>query len=84
MVPTAEHIDPDAQLTRGATAAALTAHGYHITTAGLSRHAWAGTGPAYRRFGRVTTYKWSDALEWAQARAPLRRSASEIVPAVAA
>jgi hypothetical protein len=70
--------NPDALLTRGATAAALTAAGYPVATATLATKATRGGGPPYRLFSSRALYSWADALDWARANtsAP-RRSTSE-------
>jgi hypothetical protein len=60
--------DPDTQLTRGKTAAALTAAGFPIKPKTLATKATRGGGPPYRLFGPRAIYRWGDALEWAQAR----------------
>jgi hypothetical protein len=70
---------PDALLTRGATADALTENGYPMKPATLATKATRGGGPPYRRFGAVALYRWGEALQWAQSRlsAPIR-STSEL------
>jgi hypothetical protein len=70
--------DPDALLTRSATAAALTAVGFPIRPSTLATKATRGGGPAFRLFGKKPLYRWGDALDWARSRlsAP-RRSTSE-------
>jgi hypothetical protein len=60
--------NPDARLTRNATAAALTAAGFPIKPATLATKATRGGGPPYQRFGSRPLYKWADALGWAQSR----------------
>jgi hypothetical protein len=70
--------DPDALLTRAATADALTAAGYPIRLGTLATKATRGGGPPYRLFGTRPLYRWADALEWAESiTSPLRRSTSE-------
>lgn len=70
--------DPDALITRDATAAALTASGYPIKPKTLATKATRGGGPPYRVFGARVLYRWRDALEWAQRRlSPPRHSTSE-------
>jgi hypothetical protein len=72
-------IDNDALLRRTQLAAALTASGFPVAPASLATWVSRGGGPPFRKFGRVVLYKWSDALEWAEARmtAP-RRTTSEV------
>jgi hypothetical protein len=60
--------NPDARLTRNATAAALTAAGFPIKAATLATKATRGGGPPFQRFGSRPLYKWGDALRWAQSR----------------
>lgn len=70
--------NPDAQLTRDQTAAALTAVGFPVKAKTLATKATRGGGPPYRLFGTRPLYRWSDALEWAQGRCTEpRRSSSE-------
>lgn len=57
--------DPDAKLTRRATAEALTAAGYPVTLSTLATMATRGNGPPFMRFGRRPIYRWGDVLEWA-------------------
>jgi hypothetical protein len=66
--------DPDSLLNRTAAAEALTAAGYPVSPATLATKAVRGGGPPFRRFGRVPLYRWSDLIEWAEARlsAPMR------------
>jgi hypothetical protein len=66
--------DPDALLTRKATAAALIQKGYPVAAGTLATKAVRGGGPPYRRFGPRVLYRWGDALQWAQSRlsAPIR------------
>ncbi len=61
-------IDPNAKLTRQATADALTAAGYPLTKKALDTMATRGGGPFYRLFGRKPLYRWGDALQWAENR----------------
>ncbi len=70
--------NPDARLTREATAAALTAAGFPVRTKTLATKATRGGGPPYSLFSGRALYRWGDALEWAHAclTAP-RRSTSE-------
>ena len=60
--------NPDALLTRTATATALTAAGYPVKPATLATKASRGGGPPYRLFGVRPLYRWGDALTWAQSR----------------
>jgi hypothetical protein len=60
--------DPDARLTRDATAAALTEAGFPVKTATLATKATRGGGPPFQRFGARPLYRWADALQWAQSR----------------
>jgi hypothetical protein len=71
--------NPDARLTRNATAAALTAAGFPIKAATLATKATRGGGPPYQRFGCRPLYRWADALRWAQSRlSPPIGSTSEL------
>jgi hypothetical protein len=71
-------LTPDALLRRGATAEALSAAGFPITTATLATKATRGGGPPFRSFGRIPLYRWGDAISWAESRlSPPRRSTSE-------
>jgi hypothetical protein len=65
--------NPDALLTRDATAAALTAAGYPVKAKTLATKASRGGGPPFRKFGHKPLYRWADVLDWAEARlsAPL-------------
>jgi hypothetical protein len=70
--------DPDALLTRNATASALTKEGYPVAAGTLATKAVRGGGPPYRRFGQRVLYRWGDALVWAQSRLSMpMRSTSE-------
>jgi hypothetical protein len=60
--------DPDALLTRKATAEALTESGLPVAAGTLSTKAVRGGGPPYRRFGTRVLYRWADAFAWAQSR----------------
>jgi hypothetical protein len=66
--------DPDALLTRKATAAALTERGYPVAAGTLATKAVRGGGPPYRKFGKRVLYRLGDAVAWAQSRlsAPMR------------
>jgi hypothetical protein len=68
--------NPEALLTRNATAAALTAAGFPVKPATLATKATRGGGPAYRLFGSRPLYRWADAIAWAQSRlsAPIRNT----------
>lgn len=72
---------PDDQLSREATAAALTAAGFPIsptTLATLASRPGKHGGPPYRVFNKKATYRWGDALQWAESLASAtRRTASE-------
>ena len=57
--------DPEALLTREATAAALTAAGYPIAAKTLASKATRGGGPPYGLFAGRALYRWGAALEWA-------------------
>jgi hypothetical protein len=71
--------DPDARLTRNATAAALTEAGFPVKPATLATKATRGGGPPFQRFGSRPLYKWADALRWAQSRlSPPISSTSEL------
>jgi len=70
--------NPNALLTRKATADALTAAGFPVRAATLATKASRGGGPPFRRFGRVPLYSWRTSLDWATSRlGPLMRSTSE-------
>jgi hypothetical protein len=74
MVPS----DPDALLTRKATASALIEAGYPVAEKTLSTKATRGGGPPFRRFGTRPLYRWDDVLRWAQSRlGPVVHSTSE-------
>lgn len=60
--------DPEALLTREATAAALTAAGYPIKRKTLESMATRGGGPPYQTFGPRVLYRWKSSLAWAEAR----------------
>ena len=67
-------VDPDALLTRAATADALNKAGYPVARATLATKATRGGGPPFHRFGQRVLYRWGDVLAWAQSRlsAPMR------------
>jgi hypothetical protein len=70
--------DPNALLTRKATAASLIASGYPVAAGTLATMAVRGGGPPYHRFGPRVLYRWGDCLAWAEARlSPAMRSTSE-------
>jgi hypothetical protein len=60
--------DPDALLTRNATAVALRDRGYPVAAGTLATKAVRGGGPPYHRFGTRVLYRWGDALAWAESR----------------
>jgi hypothetical protein len=68
--------NPDALMTRSATAVALTAAGFPVKSATLATKATRGGGPPYRLFGTRPLYRWADAVAWAQSRlsAPIQNS----------
>jgi hypothetical protein len=63
--------DPNARLTRKATAEALTEAGFPIKAGTLSTKATRGGGPPYELFGPRALYRWGDSLRWAQSRLSL-------------
>jgi hypothetical protein len=70
--------NPDALLTRKATASALDASGFPVAEKTLATKATRGGGPPFRKFGPRPLYRWGDALDWAQSRlSPPMRSTSE-------
>jgi hypothetical protein len=78
--------DPETQLTRERTAAALTAAGYPVKAKTLATKATRGGGPPYRLFGPRALYRWGDVLAWAQARLTEPRtntSAGELCKSIA-
>jgi hypothetical protein len=70
--------DPDTQLTRDKTAAALTAAGFPIKAKTLATKATRGGGPPYRLFGPRAVYRWGDALAWAQKRLTDPRTSTSV------
>ena len=62
------NFSPDAMFTRDRGAAALSDLGYPVTKATLATLASCGGGPLYRRFGKRVLYRWSDLVDWAEAR----------------
>jgi hypothetical protein len=70
--------DPDALLTRDATAVALTASGYPTSPKTLATKASRGGGPPFHRFGPRVLYRWRDARAWAERRlSPAFQSTSQ-------
>jgi hypothetical protein len=70
--------DPNALLTRDATAVALTESGYPTSPKTLATKASRGGGPRFRHFGPRVLYRWADALDWAEKRlSPVIGSTSE-------
>lgn len=70
--------DPNALLTREQVAAALTDAGFPVRSKSLATMATRGGGPTFRKFGSRPLYRWSDALDWAEARlSPPIRNSSE-------
>ncbi len=76
-MPTPIPDDPDALLTRDATAAALSAAGYPISAKTLSGKATRGGGPPYGLFAGRALYRWGAALDWARSRLQARRAGRE-------
>jgi hypothetical protein len=71
--------NPEALLTREATAEALTAAGYPTARTTLATKASRGGGPRFRKYGPRPLYRWGDALEWARAKlGPVVSSTSEL------
>jgi hypothetical protein len=60
--------NPDALLTRGQTAEALTEAGFPIKAKTLATKATRGGGPPFSKFGLRVLYRWGDALAWARRR----------------
>jgi hypothetical protein len=60
--------DPDALLSREATAKALDEAGFPTKPTTLATKASRGGGPPFRKFGNRPLYRWGDALNWAQSR----------------
>jgi hypothetical protein len=70
--------NPDALLTRKATASALTEVGYPVAEKTLATKATRGGGPPFRKFGPRSLYRWGDSLDWARSRlSPPIHSTSE-------
>jgi hypothetical protein len=70
--------DPEALLTRDATAAALTDAGFPTSPKTLATKATRGGGPPFQHYGPRCLYRWRDALAWAEARLTgPRRSTAE-------
>lgn len=76
-MPTPIPDDPDALLTREATAAALTAAGYPISAKTLSGKVTRGGGPPYGLFAGRALYRWGAALDWARSRLQARQAGSD-------
>lgn len=71
--------DPEALLTRKATALPLTEAGFPVSPATLATKAVRGHGPAFRKFGPRPLYRWGDALRWAQSKlGPFVTSTAEL------
>lgn len=69
---------PCALINRAQCAKLLSEAGYPTSRHTLASLASRGGGPLYRKYGRVVVYRWSDALDWAQARlGAFRSTASE-------
>ena len=73
--------DPEALLTRDATAAALTAAGYPVKAKTLATRATRGGGPPFQHFGPRVLYRWKDVLAWAEARLTAPRCSTAEVDA---
>jgi hypothetical protein len=70
--------DPNALLTRDATAVALTASGYPVSPRTLATRASRGGGPPFHHFGPRVLYRWRDALDSAEKRlSPAMSSTSQ-------
>jgi hypothetical protein len=66
------------RLRRRDLAQALSDSGYPTAEATLATMASRGSGPPYRKWGRIPLYCWGDALDWAERRLTSpRRSSSE-------
>ena len=76
------NFSPDAMFTRDKGAVALSDLGYPVTKATLATLASRGGGPLYRRFGKRVLYRWSDLVDWAEARCTASRSSTSQVDAV--
>jgi hypothetical protein len=75
LIPT----NPDALLTRRATADALTAAGFPVRPATLATRASRGGGPTFRLFGKRPLYRSGDAFDWAISRlSPPASNSSEV------
>jgi hypothetical protein len=57
--------DPNAWLTRRATAQALTEAGFPVPPATLATKATRGGGPPFRKWGPRVLYRWGESLTWA-------------------
>jgi hypothetical protein len=70
--------NPDALLTRGRLADALTEAGFPTSPKTLATKATRGGGPPFRKYGPRVLYQWGESLGWAINRlGPLVRSTSE-------
>ncbi|WP_156390478.1 helix-turn-helix transcriptional regulator [Rhizobium sp. Root1203] len=70
--------DSETLLRRSEAAALLNAAGYPIVATTLATMASRGTGPQFKRFGRVPLYRKGDLMEWAEKRSsPYGFSVSE-------
>jgi hypothetical protein len=67
-----DNLTEDTWLTRPEASAALRAKGFDISAATLASLATRGGGPPYRVFMGVAKSRWSDLLEWAEARSVYR------------
>jgi hypothetical protein len=73
-----DQLSPCALLNREQCAKLLSDAGYPTSRHTLASLASRGGGPLYRKYGRVVVYRWSDALDWAEARlGPFRSTASQ-------
>jgi hypothetical protein len=74
--PVTPELDPDALMTRAQAAEALSRAGFPTSRATLAKLAVAGTGPAYRLYGRRPLYAKCDLFDWAQRRAGAPRTST--------
>lgn len=71
-------LSPRALMNRAECAKLLSEAGFPTSRHTLASLASRGGGPPYRKYGRIVVYRWSDALNWAEARmGPFRNTASE-------
>jgi hypothetical protein len=68
MVTYPEGLPPSTLLRRKQCAEALSARGFPVAEKTLASMATRGGGPRFHKFGNRVIYRWSDALEWAEAR----------------